>query len=66
MSVEEMEGQQPTSPEEKKVNGRSSHHPSNPHQLFHPECDFLNTNRTSDPGTEQQQVELQLLSSRGQ
>lgn len=51
-----MEGQQPTSPDERKVNGRCSDHRSNLHELVH--TDLLNTNRRNDPATEQQQLEF--------
>lgn len=48
MSVEEMEGQQPSSPEEKKVNGQNSDRPSHPNEVIHTKCDFINTNRIND------------------
>lgn len=48
MSVEEMEGQQPSSPEEKKVNGQNSNHPSDPNEVIHSKCGFINTNRIND------------------
>lgn len=50
--MEEMEGQQPTSPEGKKVtaqtSAQTSAHPSNPNEVFHTKCDFINTNRGND------------------
>lgn len=65
VSVEEMEGQQPTSPEEKKVNGQKFDHLSNPNEVSHTKCDFINTNRIKDLGADKQELDLQMLVQQG-